>query len=86
MANPNLQCTLQFASSILPSLLLYLHCVNVCMDLEPHVWIGYQHMLEVLAIVELPATSSFDPRARTSDPQKSQRLLELLTARSPGAS
>jgi len=59
MANHKLQCTLQFASSILPSLLLYLHCVNVCMDLEPHVWIGYQSMLEVPSIVGTPGHRKF---------------------------
>ena len=61
MANPNLQCTLRFASSLLPSLLLYLLCVNVCVDLEPHVWIGYQRMPEVPAIVGTPGRWMFGP-------------------------
>lgn len=35
--NPNYHCTLMFSSFLLLSLLLYLPCMNVCLDLEPHV-------------------------------------------------
>ena len=50
MANPNFKCTLRFGSVLPPSLLLFLPCVNGCIDLEPHVWIGHQSAPKVPAI------------------------------------